>query len=192
MIDRSARLGATQHAESYTDNIQLRSRKEHTQGDIDDSEEESEEGSEEDFDPNLVAPLRRDLKALGGDESALNQPTQSRSKWLPASMSQSPLLRSSSGQDASAYASVPDQGEDAGLSQARARGKRVRRHRASLESSLASGLGDSARQGSAICPLLDNDSGDEEAVIDLDSENAEYSGEEPSDNSPLVAFSSLV
>ncbi|MCJ1243148.1 hypothetical protein MMC30_000345 [Trapelia coarctata] len=185
MTARSARLGVTQHAKSYTDNLQLRSRKEQTQGGIDDSEEENEEGREEDIDPALEPPLPQNFETLEGDESALNQHTQGRSKWLPTSMSQSPLLRSSSGQDASVYESIASQGENTGQSTARARPKRMRRHRSSLESTLAGGVGFPARRGSEdIAPLLNNDDWDEEVIVNLDSESASFSDDDPLDNSP--------
>jgi len=189
MTGRSARPRISRHAEIYPDNLQLRSRKEHTKKDIDDNEEETEERSGENINPDLDAPLHQDLGAFEGDESSLIQKSRSRSRWFSAAMSRSPLLSSSTSEDASAYVSIPSLGENTGLSAAMASGTRMRTDRSNLESTTASGIGVSARQGSDlfedIAPLLDNEDGDGEAV-DVDSENDRFSDDDPRDNSPLV------
>ena len=189
MTPPSAWFKVTRHAESYTDSLKLRSRKEQTTKDIDDSEENNEGESEEDIGPDVDALQHRDLEAPEGDESPLNEVFQSLPKRLRAPMSRSPLLSSSTAQDASAYAVTPGQRRNTGLSSTR---PRVKRHRSSLESTLASGVGIPARQGSGlfedISQLLPNEDSDEEAVIDVDSEDAHYNDENPPDNSPLVCF----
>lgn len=189
MTHRSARLKILQHEETYTDNLQLQPRKEHTQEKIDDNEEKTEESSGEDISPDLDALLHQDLGALEGDESFLIQDCRHRSRGLPALMSRSPLLSSSASEDTSAYVSIPSLSENTGLSPAMASGNSTR-HRSNLESTTASGVGVSARQRSGlfeeIAPLPDNENGDEQAV-DVDSENDTLSDNDLPDNSPSVA-----
>ena len=190
MTGWSARARFSQHAEIYTDNLPLRSRKEHTKKDIDDQEEETEASSGEDISPDFDAPLHQDLGALKRAESSLIQNSQSRSRCLSAVMSRSPLFSSSTSEDASAYAPIPSLGENTGVSPEVASGKRARRHRSNLESTIASGVGVPTRQETGlfedIAPLLDNENGEGEA-IDVDSEDIAFSDDDPPDNSPLVA-----
>lgn len=105
-------------------------------------------------------------------------------------MARSPLLSSSTSGDASAYAPIPSLGEITGLSPEMASGKRTRRQRSNLESTIASGVGVPTRQETGlfedIAPLLDNENGEGEA-IDVDSEDIAFSDDDPADNSPLVA-----
>jgi hypothetical protein len=178
MTSRSTRSRGKQNAETYSENLELQTRKQ--------TNEYSANTGVAGAEPNSDAVLL-DFDTPTAEEAASDKDLFDFSKWIKHMMSaQSPLLRSSAEQGLSNYSGIPSEGQGVDSSWSRSLGRRTDEHRNS-HTSISSGIGFSTRNGigglDGIAPFLDDDNEDNDTQRP-DLEEAVYDEENPPDNSP--------